>query len=290
MNRPYRGQGNASYGRAGEGAGGTRWLILLLVLAAIAIAAYVWWTRSSPPEALPEPAAEATSPAAEAPAVPPPQAAIEHPLPAPEPPVPGAPELPALETSDPAVREALGAVLGPRLLSDWLVPEAMIRRIVITVDNLPRESLPIQARIVRPVPGALQVQGSGDEKMLSTDNYARYTPVLRLVEAVNAHGLAEVYLRFYPLLQAQYRALGYPNAYFNDALVRAIDNLLRTPEIREPIRLVQPKVLYKFEDPSLENLSIGQRMMLRMGPDQVARAKQVLRAFRQEITGRAPKS
>lgn len=288
MNRPYRGQGSSGYGRPGGGAGGARWLIVLLILAALAIGAYLWWARSTPPAT--KPVAEAAPQVPEAPVLPPPQAVIEHPLPATEPSVPDSPELPPLESSDQAAREALGGALGPRLLADWIVPQEIIRRVVITVDNLPRETLPIQVRLVRPMTGAFLTRGTGEEKTLSTENYARYTPLLRLAEAVNPHALAEIYLRFYPLLQSQYKVLGYPDGYFNDAMVRAVDNLLRTPDIREPIRLVQPKVLYKYEDPTLENLSIGQRMMLRMGPDQVVRAKQVLRGFRQEITGRAPKS
>ena len=41
--------------------------------------------------------------------------------------------------------------------------------------------------------------------------------------------------------------------------------MLETPVINEPIRLVQPNVLYLFADPDLEGRSIGQRIFMRTG-------------------------
>ncbi|MFT4100632.1 MAG: DUF3014 domain-containing protein [Burkholderiaceae bacterium] len=264
--------------------------IALLILAILVGAGYWYWQRLAqqvepPVPAASEPVTVGPPPLAATPSTP----AIEHPLPPSEPAVPDAPELPTLDHSDGPAREALAGAAGSRLVSEWLQNSELIRRVVVTVDNLPRESLPMSLRLVRPVPGAFATTGSGEEKLLAPANYARYTPLLKLAQAINPRTLAEAYIRFYPLFQQQYRALGYPDAYFNDALVRAIDNLNRTPDIREPIELVQPRVMYKFADPALENLSIGQRMMLRMGPDNVVLAKQILRAFRKEITGRAPK-
>ena len=270
---------------------GSMWKGIALLIAAVLVAGGYWlWQQPAQQASEPQPTASAPvtvspPPLAATPSTP----AIEHPLPAAEPAVQDAPELPTLENSDGPAREALAGAAGDRLISEWLQSTDLIRRVVVTVDNLPRESLPMPLRLVRPVPGAFATATAGDEKVLAPANYARYRPLLKLVQSISPHTLAEAYIRFYPLFQQQYRSLGYPDAYFNDALVRAIDNLNRTPDIREPIELVQPKVLYKFADPALENLSIGQRMMLRMGPDNVVLAKQLLRAFRQEITGRAPK-
>jgi hypothetical protein len=47
-------------------------------------------------------------------------------------------------------------------------------------------------------------------------------------------------------------------------------------------------VLYEFADPALESRSAGQKLLLRMGAENAARAKGRLREFRREITAASP--
>jgi hypothetical protein len=54
-----------------------------------------------------------------------------------------------------------------------------------------------------------------------------------------------------------------------------------------PIDLTQPKVLYEFADPSLEQRSAGQKMLIRMGPVNESRVKAKLRDIRRSLTGQA---
>ena len=98
----------------------------------------------------------------------------------------------------------------------------------------------------------------------------------------------DTYRRFYPLFQKAYEQLGYPDAYFNDRLVEVIDHLLEAPVPAEPILLVRPNVLYVFADPELEALSSGQKLMLRMGPDNSANLKRFLDQFRDRLTANRP--
>jgi hypothetical protein len=42
-------------------------------------------------------------------------------------------------------------------------------------------------------------------------------------------------------------------------------------------------VFYQFADPSLEERSAGQKLMIRLGPENAAIVKQKLRALRQEV-------
>ncbi|HQT27434.1 MAG TPA: DUF3014 domain-containing protein, partial [Burkholderiales bacterium] len=84
-------------------------------------------------------------------------------------------------------------------------------------------------------------------------------------ETVDAGKLVEIYIRLYPLFQQAYEELGYPKKYFNDRLMTALDNLLDAPDAREPVRLVRPKVFYLFADQDLEDRSIGQRILMRVG-------------------------
>ena len=51
------------------------------------------------------------------------------------------------------------------------------------------------------------------------------------------------------------------------------------------IALTRPNVLYEFADPDLESLSSGQKLMLRMGPDNSATLKRLLEKFRAKLVG-----
>jgi len=119
----------------------------------------------------------------------------------------------------------------------------------------------------------------------TSDNAARYAPYVRIADAVDPKTLVGIYVHFYPLLQQDYRALGYPNGYFNDRLVQAIDDLLAASDVTAPLPLVQPKVMYLYSDPELESRSAGQKIMMRMGGENAARIKAKLREVRALLTG-----
>jgi hypothetical protein len=123
---------------------------------------------------------------------------------------------------------------------------------------------------------------------MSAANYARYASFVHLVESTDPKTLATVYFRLYPLFQQAYEDLGYPGKFFNDRLVEVIDHLLAAPEPQGPIELVQPKVFYQFADPRLEDLSAGQKLMVRMGPANERALKGRLRDFRTELVQSAP--
>ena len=156
---------------------------------------------------------------------------------------------------------------GAPLVERWIVPDAIIRKLVATVDNLPHEALWMKSRVVPAVEGRLQVTGPEDALRLAEGNFARYAPLVRLVAAVDAGALAAAYHHHYPLLQQAYEELGYPGRQFHYRAIEVIDHLLATPEVQGPILLVQPHVLYRYADPKLEALSSGQKILLRIGPD-----------------------
>lgn len=216
---------------------------------------------------------------------PPPEPAIENP-------VPGGPTaaqtpLPALNDSDPAVKDALGEALGDDSLQ-YLVPDSIVRHIVVTVDNLPRSKAPAAKRPTVPLAGPFLAEGDEIHATLDPKNYARYTPMVNAVRKLDMRRVADVYLRFYPLFQSAYQDLGYPNGYFNDRLVAAIDSLLAAPEPAGPIELTRPNVLYTFADPTLEALPAGQKLLIRMGPDNAAAIKTKLRELRAIVTAGRP--
>lgn len=251
----------------------TERLIFIGLVLIVAVGGYLWWTRQ---EAPPAPAARVEAPP---PAAAPSEPAIEHPIAQAEPPEP----LPALADSDAAVRKSLAGAVGEKALGEFLIATGIVRRIVATIDNLPRPKLSQKILPVKPPSGNFAVAGAGDGATIAADNAARYAPYVKAAEAIDTKRLVDVYVRFYPLFQQAYRELGYPKGYFNDRLVQVIDHLLLTPEIEAPIRVAQPKVLYEFADPELESRSAGQKLLMRIGVDNARRVKAKLREIRRAV-------
>jgi len=249
---------------------------LVFLLAVAAGGGYYLWRMREPPTlpAISEPTAK-TTPSPTAGTAP----QIEHPIET----APPAPPLPTLAESDAAIGAALAGVFGSASFEQLLVPESLVRHLVATVDNLPRKQVALRLIPVKPVPGPLRTTGQDSTLVISPDNAARYTPYVRVLDAVDSKKLVAVYTQFYPLFQQSYAELGYPSRYFNDRVFEVIDHLLATPDIKGPIALAQPKVLYEFADPAFEDLSAGQKALLRMGPDNEARVKAKLREIRKAL-------
>jgi len=253
------------------------WIAVVLVLAGAA--GIYYWRSLGTTEPPPAP------PVAVAPAAPPPEPPrILHPLP--EPPA-DAPALPALADSDRVVGNAAEGLFGRDAFARYFYPDGLVRRFVATVDNLPRKTAAVRLMPVKPVPGAFAVKAGDGDFTVAPDNAWRYRPYIVAMEAADAKRVAAAYLRFYPLFQSAYRELGYPDGYFNDRLVFAIDDLLAAPDA-DGARLVQPKVVYEFADAGLEQRSAGQKIMMRMGSGNAARVKEKLRALRRELTVQPP--
>jgi hypothetical protein len=242
------------------------WMILIVAVGAPA-ALYVWRHASTPePQSVPPTST--------------PEPSIRYPV---EPLGPAAESLPALSDSDDFVSRALTALFGGAL-ENLLIPQNVVRRMVATLDNLARDHVSSRLMPVKPA-GGLPLTAQTDKGLaLHSENAARYAPYVRLAEAVPTDKLVALYVRFYPLLQQQYESLGYPNGYFNDRVVQVIEQLLATPDVEGQPLLVQRRVLYEFADPDLEELSAGQKILVRIGAENRAKIKAKLQEIRQALT------
>ncbi len=258
------------------------WSAVIVGAALIGVGAY--YRFRSPQPAPAQPAQTPAPPQQSAAPIPatPPAAAIEHPIPASGGQA-ASTTLPSLDGSDPTVIDALTKLMGQPAVSRLLVPKAIIRHVVVTVDNLPRAKVAADLRPVQPTPGQTIVNQQGGTTFLSRRNYARYTPFVDAVRALSMKSLASLYFRLYPLFQQAYQSLGYPNQYFNDRLVAAIDSMLATPQVQGPVPLVQGKVFWQFANPQLEALPAGQKLLLRMGPQNATVIESQLRKLRKLI-------
>jgi hypothetical protein len=255
----------------------------LVILVALIVAGVLVWRSTHAPEVVSPP--QAAAPQAATPA--PDTAAPKYPIEAAStaPPAP-AETLPAVADSDAALQDAMAAVFNGVPLDRIFHLQAIVPRFVATIDNLPRQTVALSKMPVKPIGGSVETTTTIDgHTLLRADNAERYTPYLRLMEQASTQKLVQTYVHFYPLFQKAYQDLGYPKAYFNDRLIEVIDHLLAAPDVPAPIALTQPKVLFEFADPSLEQLSAGQKMMIRIGPVNESRVKAKLADIRHALTG-----
>ena len=235
--------------------------------------------RHPVPEQPPRIEPPVAAPATVEPAVQPEQAATEVTPVEPENP------LPPLDGSDNLLRRDLYTLATRQALDALFNMNNIIRRFVVTVDNLPRKHLlHSRYRSNRMVPGRFQVGKDNRGLYLDEANFARYTAFIDLLDNMGSERLVALYVHYYPLVQSAYEELGYPSAYFNDRLIDVIDHLLETPVIDGRIALVQPHVLYKYADPEIEALSAGQKVLVRIGPQNAARVRSKLRELRQALS------
>ena len=244
----------------------------VVVVLAVAAAAYVFYLREPAPEPAPPPVvAEPAAPLPEPTVVSP---STDVPL-------------PGLDDSDASVREWLSDAIGRDAVERFLVRDSVVRKLVATVDNLPRKKLDVRVRAVRPFEGLFPVERAGEDMFLGPVTYARYEPFMQIVRVIDPDKVADLYVRVYPLLQQAYEELGYPGRQFHVRVLEAIDDALAAPEIEKPIRLVQPHVFYEFADADLEARSAGQKILMRIGPQHEAVIKEKLTAFRAAIVARS---
>jgi len=201
--------------------------------------------------------------------------AIANPIP--DSPIPQA--LPALDGSDELALNELVALLGQPFVQKHLVPKELVRHLVVTIDNLPRKKVAGTMNPVVPIAGQINDQ-SEVATALTPAQYARYDEFVQGVVAVDSKQLTATYFKLYPLFQDAYKSLGYPNGYFNDRLVAVIDNLIATPYAKQPVELINGPGIYQFADPALESLSAGQKIIVRIGPDNGAKLRAKLKELR----------
>jgi len=241
-----------------------RWIIGGVVLLAVAVGIWFWQKRE---------AAESRVPAPPLAAAPAPE--IKNPIVTPD-------------DIDPnlSATEQVATLVGTPRFEAMFVPDEFVRRVVATVDSLPRDDVAARMNPAKPPTGSFVTAGEGDALVLGAANFARYTAWVELVDSLDTDATGALYRRLYPQFQKAYEDLGKPDGYFNDRVVEVIDHLLSAPPAPATIALAQPSVYYVFADPALEAESAGRKLLLRMGPGNAARVQAKLKEIRDRIAAK----
>jgi hypothetical protein len=244
--------------------------IVFVAVAALGTAWYVLRGRGE------EPAAPVTPPpvVAPTPTAPPPQEA---------PPTQATP-LPALEQSDPHVRDLLGRLSTDAEFQKWLGIEGLIRRFTSATANIAEGESPRAILAFLAPQGAFQVVERNGGTFIAPESFARYDSVARAFTSLDTQATAGAYKALKPLMDQAFREIARPGQRFDETLSRAIQRVIDTPVPEGDLEVVDtPGVNYAFAAPELEQLSAAQKHLLRMGPANARAVQAKLRELRQAM-------
>ena len=191
--------------------------------------------------------------------------------------------LPPLEESDTVVRDLARGLSSHPLLVSWLAQSELVRTLAAVVLNVaegesPRPHLPFLA----PRSAFTVIERRSGRLTLDPASYARYDLVGDAAASLDAGECARVYRLLEPLFESAYRELGHPEGGFSKKLGTAFDRLLEVPLLEGEVPLVEVEkavIAYAFADEKLEALSIPQKHLIRMGPRNVRRVQEKIRAI-----------
>jgi len=190
--------------------------------------------------------------------------------------------LPPLNKSDAQVTQALAEIVGADPLAEYLVKNQAISRAVATLDSLTSRQVSTQINPIRPVADKFVTEAEGGNVVLSADNFVRYDGYVALIQNADSEMLLALYQRYLPLFQTAWEENG-GEGLFDERLLEVIDHLLETPDVPGPIYLTKPEAVYLFEEPELEAMTAGQKILVRMGSVNASVVKEKLVELKQGI-------
>lgn len=232
--------------------------------------------------AIPEPVAEVVI---QAPVVP--EAVIPEAVePKPEPEtssVTTPPALPKLDNSDDFIRERLLLINDKKEFSRWIKTDDLLRRTASYADGLSNGVLLSKIFPLSAPEGKFATHSSDGSIWLNAGNYERYDSSINTLTSLPMDSMAKMFHFARPLLEDAFSEMGYNPRQMDGIILQAIDMVLATPIVAEPIRLSRDSVVYKFADPALESLLPLQKQLLRTGPENTKRIQQQAEALREAL-------
>ena len=203
--------------------------------------------------------------------------------------------LPLLDESDTWIQEKLPELTWRNELLSLLITEDMIRRFVVFTDNFSQGLLAYEhSPFIKP-----ETKFSLDEKMLvagekrvwqwdnkTSERFDRYVDLLR---SIDSSTLVNWYFEAKPLIDEAYLELGYDED-FTYTLQEAITRVLDMELPKSSMALTRTSVMYKYQDPALEALNDSDKLLLRMGKENLLIIKSVLLEINEKLTKKSKRN
>jgi len=187
--------------------------------------------------------------------------------------IPKAEPLPTLDDSDELVMTKASQLSWLPEFAKQLVKKDLARNFVTFVDNASRGDLAMKYSPVEKPAQKFSINEVEDDMYIDPQSYKRYDVYVDMLNSINFDVAIANLKELAPILDEAYMELGYEKGAFIPTLEQAIEEMLQAPIIRNPIKVVAPSAMYKYADPQLESLSDMQKLMLRMGPDNITKLR-----------------
>jgi hypothetical protein len=190
------------------------------------------------------------------------------------------------EVSDATVKSALMMVAASPTFAKLLVNERLIEKFVINVSNLSNNQLSPKDALVVPPEEKFKTYNQADRVWIDNSSFQRYNGYVDALESVDTEELLAVFDNYESNIREKFAEISRPGQNFDSSLIDAINTLLDTPQVPVPIEVYSESVVYKFKDEQLEALSGPQKQLIRTGPENMRRIKDVLRSVKQALEDR----
>lgn len=199
------------------------------------------------------------------------------------------PEL-SLDRQQQLLREDLTVRLGPGQL-ELIVEERLLERLVTTVNSLDGAPVPLRFRPLAHVPGLPRLARDGEDWQLPETSDPRYRNYRALFDRLDAVEMAELFDRYEPALEKAWQALGeHSGQTFRQRSIEILEHLAEFDLPASRPALHQPKVLYEYIDPLLEQLSWGRKILVRIGPEHASPVQHKLAVLAERLARRSRKT
>ena len=199
--------------------------------------------------------------------------------------------LPTLNDSDSWVQEKLPMLTWRKELLKLVINDDMIRRFVVFTDNFAQGLVAYEhSPLVQPVASfsvAEKQQGANDTQEQwawnekSTRRFSLYVDLLR---SIDTETLVQWYVESKPLIDEAYQELGYPDDEFTETLQDAITRVLDMDIPKQEIVLTRPSVMYQYADEDLEKLDDTDKLLLRLGRENLLVIKSILLEVNEKLS------
>ncbi|WP_057832129.1 DUF3014 domain-containing protein [Colwellia sp. TT2012] len=190
--------------------------------------------------------------------------------------------LPPLDESDVWLQGKLPELTWRNELLSLLITDDIIRRFVVFTDNFAQGLLAYEhSPFIQPqVKFAIDEQSTnidGEKNVWQwdEDTSKRFDIYVDLLRSVDSTTLVQWYVDLKPLIDEAYSELGYEDDFsytLQDAITRVLD--MELP--KSAMNVTRSSVMYKYHDPQLEALDDSDKLLLRIGKENLLIIKSVL--------------
>lgn len=200
-------------------------------------------------------------------------------------------DLPTLDDSDLWLEDKLPELTWRNELLSLVITDDIIRRFVVFTDNFSQGLLAYEHSVfVQPqVKFAVDEQSQnadleGEQKVFKWDKETskRFDVYVDLLRSVDSTTLVQWYVDMKPLIDEAYQELGYQDD-FTYTLQQAIDRVLDMEVPKSAMDINRTSVMYKFQDPELEALDDSDKLLLRIGKENLLIIKSVLLEINEKL-------